>query len=439
MSHLWTIPDFKDELSHLAALHQRRAGSPVVQCVATTWCNKIQAVTSWASSGILELMNHVESVVLPDEMKAKIYECLENLTIGSTQAIKIIKAGQVIHNLPAYMSPADWTHLESNATIYDHMHVIAKRLATMGLVSLRENTKAQAVALSLYCQSQLGKPEPTAMVIHSCLNDFQALHNQCLSTMHPQIAGPQTYPSNPMELGATWLQKVYGQDLPSTKMVPLAAWMNKVACRSTNKKLQGDTKPSSSTTPRGDEKTTNDLLQELLARHDKSAQVAFATQGSCTTQSLEAQRPLATPQATLFLPKVDQGLPEPKPASGEDVAEAPESAPKTTNLEAMKKEAFNKLQKDGQRSTMKRPASKMDAKSHCLPQKGKAPKAKPQPAAKPKTKAKTQPGKKAKASLQGKGPGCSRGDGCTQCGKPGFAGQIYPGRAAWKAHFGKPK
>ena len=72
-------------------------------------------------NGILELMNLVDNLVLPDDMKATIYECLENLIIGSTQAIKAIKAGQVIHNLPAYMSPADWTHLESNATMYDHI------------------------------------------------------------------------------------------------------------------------------------------------------------------------------------------------------------------------------------------------------------------------------------------------------------------------------
>ena len=195
MSHLWTIPDFKEELTHLAALQQKRAGSPVVQCLVSTWCAKIQAVTTWTSSGILDIMNHVDSLSLPDDLKARLHECLEQLTIGSTQAIKVIKAGQVIHNLPGYMSPADWTHLESNATIYDHMHVIAKRLATMGVVSLRENTKAQAVALALYCQSQLGKPEPNAMVIHSCLADFQSLHTQCLSTMHQQIAGPKTYPS----------------------------------------------------------------------------------------------------------------------------------------------------------------------------------------------------------------------------------------------------
>lgn len=269
------------------------------------------------------------------------------LTIGSTQAIKIIKAGQVIHNLPAYMSPADWTHLESNATIYDHMHVIAKRLATMGVVSLREN-KAQAVALALYCQSQLGKPEPNAMVIHSCLADFHSLHTQCLSTMHQQIAGPKTYPTNPVEMGATWLQKVYGEELPSTKQVPLAAWMNKVACRSTNKKRQVDKQATSSTSTKGGEKTTNDLHQELLAKHDKSACVAFATQGQCSSQSLATQRQIATPQSTLFVPKVEAELPVTTQVTTKEPAPAKQSATEPKSLEPMEQEAFNKLQKSCQ-------------------------------------------------------------------------------------------
>ena len=98
MSHLWTIADFKQELTHLAALHNRKPGSPVVQSMATSWCVKIHAVTSWNSTGILELMNHLDTLVLTDDVKSKLNACLEELTIGSSQAVKVIKAGQLIHN-----------------------------------------------------------------------------------------------------------------------------------------------------------------------------------------------------------------------------------------------------------------------------------------------------------------------------------------------------
>lgn len=440
MSNLWTIPDFKEELSHLAALHQKRPGSPVVQGMAATWCGKVEAVTSWTSHGILELINHIDTLSLPDDMKAKFHECLEKLTIGSSQALKMIKAGQVIHNLPAYMSQTDWTKLETNATLYDHMHVIAKRLATMAVVSLRENTKAQAVALSLYCQSQLGKPEPNAMTIHNCLADFQALHSQCLETMNRQTQGPRTYPRNPQDMGTTWIQQVYGTDCLPNKQVPMAAWMNKVACRSTNKMLQTGQVARGSTHAMCDEKTSKDLLQELLAKHDKSAQVNFATGGPCSSHSLAEHRPVATPQATLF---ADHGEPKlPEAEKTHENTPSLDSRAKPPNLQAMEDDAFKQLQK-GKCKAMKRPASKMDlaAASQATSKQKAASHAKAKPAAKTKAKAKTVAKLKGKARLPGIGPGCSkcRGDGCSTCGRPGFSGQIYPGRAAWKAHFGKPK
>ena len=109
----------------------------------------------------------------------------------------------------------------------------------------------------------------------------------------------------------------------------------------------------------------------------------------------------------------------------------------------MEEEAFNQLQEKPKVKGMKRPASKMDmaaAKHGAAKQKAFA-KGKAKPAAKTKAKNKTEPKKKGKARLPGMGPGCSkcRGDGCSTCGKPGFCGQIYPGRAAWQAYFGKPK
>ena len=108
----------------------------------------------------------------------------------------------------------------------------------------------------------------------------------------------------------------------------------------------------------------------------------------------------------------------------------------------MEEEAFKQLQK-GKGKAMKRPASKMDlaAASQATPKQKAASHAKAKPAAKTKAKAKTVPKVKGKARLPGMGPGCSkcRGDGCSTCGRPGFSGQIYPGRAAWKRHFGKPK
>jgi len=40
---------------------------PVAQCMAATWCTKIQTVTSWTSAGVLDLLHHVQTLVLPDQ------------------------------------------------------------------------------------------------------------------------------------------------------------------------------------------------------------------------------------------------------------------------------------------------------------------------------------------------------------------------------------
>eukprot|EP00435_Cladocopium_sp_Y103_P008592 s7059_g2.t1 len=207
------------------------------------------------------------------------------------------------------------------------------------------------------------------MTTHNCLGDFQALHNQCLEEKRPDTAGPtRVYPSNPQELGAAWLQKVYGQDCLPGKQVPMAAWMNKVACRSTNKMLQSSQVAKSSTPTMADEKTNKELLQELLAEHEKPAQVTFATQGTGSTESLAQQRPVATPQATLLSQaNAEPLLREAKKVPSNDADKVPASNCKSKDLEAMEEEAFQQLQKIAKGKGMKRPARKMDmaAASQC--------------------------------------------------------------------------
>ena len=92
---------------------------------------------------------------------------------------------------------------------------------------------------------------------------------------------------------------------------------------------------------------------------------------------------------------------------------------------------------------MKRPASKMDlaAASQATPKQKAASHAKAKPAAKTKAKAKTVPKVKGKARLPGMGPGCfkCRGDGCSTCGRPGFAGQIYPRQSCMEGTLWKAK
>ena len=127
----------------------------------------------------------------------------------------------------------------------------------------------------------------------------------------------------------------------------------------------------------------------------------------------------------------------PVPLANEQLVPCQENqqASKTTGptLEELEADAYKTIASKKKTTGLKRPAAR-------------------QPTPKPKCKAKAVPTKtpatskdkaapKGKAKQPGMGLGCSkcRGDGCSQCAKHNFKGQIYPGRAAWEAAFGKKK
>ena len=214
--------------------------------------------------------------------------------------------------------------------------------------------------------------------------------------------------------------------------------MNKVACMSTNKMLQTGHIAKSSRPTTSDEKTTKELLQELVAKHDKPAQVSFVTGGPCSSNTIAGHRPVATPQATLFPEPEKQLVPAAREACQNDAAPPPESNGKPATLKAMEEEASNQLQK-GRAKALNKPASKIAIGAACqaAAKQKAAPKSKSKPAAQTKAKAKTVPKAKGKARLPGVGPGCSkcRGDGCSTCGKQScMAGPLWKVKVTFPMH-----
>ena len=138
----------------MSQLHAKRPGSAVYQSLVNTFKAKAQAVTSWTSQAIMALLTHIEGLALPENSKEEISNCLENLTLGTTNSTKLTKSSQVVHNLPAYLTQEDWTKLQSNTTIMDQLAMIAKRLAEMGVYSLNKG-KHQAPGCGIGSQNQV--------------------------------------------------------------------------------------------------------------------------------------------------------------------------------------------------------------------------------------------------------------------------------------------
>ena len=170
-------------------------------------------------------------------------------------------------------------------------------------------------------------------------------------------------------------------------------------------------------------------------RHCGPACSSFVTspepQAATSQQEVLNNRPAATPQALgLTNGPTEQALPlATEPAVPQQKGQ-PSSNTNGQTLEELEAQAYQAIAFKKKTKGMKRPAAHQPT---------------PTPKCKAKTVAKAKAASKAKAAPKAKksgmGPGCSkcRGDGCSQCGKPNFRGQIYPGRAASKAAFGKRK
>ena len=438
MSHLWKIEDFLAEITHLQELSARRPGSPVVQTLLNTLCQRLRAVNTWTSEAILQLLDHVEAANMPETEKTTLNQCVESLAAaGTNHALALVHGGQKVHNLPAYLTSQDWSKLEADVTVMDLLTVLANRLAHMSVVSLKEHTKQQAVALVLKLRNDQGKPEMTPHAMHNLQKDFQALRKAATQGVAP---GNGTYPPRPMDLAENWLQAAYGNDRPECRQIPLAAWMKKAPVRNTNLLLHGTTgKTNAKALPHMQQDSVAQPAHALLQAHQSQVQpqVSFATQAATSQQEVLNQRPVATPM-TQALPLTNEPTANtPVPLANEQLVPCQENqqASKTTGptLEELEADAYKTIASKKKTTGLKRPAAR-------------------QPTPKPKCKAKAVPTKtpatskdkaapKGKAKQPGMGLGCSkcRGDGCSQCAKPNFKGQIYPGRAAWEAAFGKKK
>lgn len=442
MTHLWSLADFQNELTHLSELHEKRPGSPVFQTMLNQFCQKVSALQTWTSNGILQLLSHVEDLSLPQVAKEKLNQCLENLSLASGEGIKLVRAGQVVWNLPAYLNQDDWAKLNTKSTVTDHLEVVAKRLAQMGVTSCRENTKHQAVSLILKLQTDQGRPEPSAQTIKTYCLDFQMLHKELTAGITP---GPRVFPSRPQDLGTNWLTQVYGQCHPLGMQVSLAPWMTKVALRKTNKLLQVPVANE-------DEATSQKVagyLEKLMAKHQPSQpQVVFATPAvasavpQATATALVApqlaQGQPATQEANSEQPKLpSQAVPMGQPAEPAALQDCQPSQPARKSLQQVEEEAYQKLQK--KKPSLKKPAAAIKPQTSAKPKAtSKAPALKKKPAAKPEARAKNKAGTKTRTGLI-KGPGCCkcRGQGCSTCGSPTFNGTIIPGPAAYKAWIGR--
>ena len=120
MTHLRRVSDFQEEIQHLAKLVQKRPNSQVVGTMATTLCSKISAVDIWTSQAIVTMLEEVEANKFPEDLATQLNAAIEELQPVTGAAVRMTKASQVVHNLPAWLTSKDWSLLASTVTS-DHL------------------------------------------------------------------------------------------------------------------------------------------------------------------------------------------------------------------------------------------------------------------------------------------------------------------------------
>ena len=165
-----------------------------------------------------------QACTIPESMKSGILDTIQNLSTSQASHLKLVNSGQTVPNLAPYLTHSDWTALTSYVTQTDQLQLLAKRLRAMGVQSLKEATKGQAVAIMLMVQSGQGKPCLSPDSINAAVGDFTVVFQALPATTCP---GAATYPANPDEMGEVWLRKAYPSEKPMGQEPCLAPWLKK--------------------------------------------------------------------------------------------------------------------------------------------------------------------------------------------------------------------
>ena len=86
--------------------------------------------------------------------------------------------------------------------------VIARRLRTIGLTPLKENTKKSCVALHVQAMLWQNHDQPSPKTVYGVAQSFLQVFQDL--DVKSAAAPLKNYPNNPNDLGVQWVQKAYG-------------------------------------------------------------------------------------------------------------------------------------------------------------------------------------------------------------------------------------
>ena len=231
----WRLEDLVQEIQHLEKLGKRKSAASILQRMYNSLVEKLKCCYLNARMA-LSLLEAIDDSNLPHEKKEFLLKALDGTAMASSN-FKLSKCQQGVSHLPNYFSESDWAKFGKHTLLTGAMAMLMRRMKQMGLVSLTETCKKQALALLLRWSTEHGKPLPGPRQIY-------------FTNVPCSVGSSETYPWNPLDMGEDWIGKVYGEhEKPACSEVHLAMYFDKVPLKSTSKLLQDIPRPGNANAP----------------------------------------------------------------------------------------------------------------------------------------------------------------------------------------------
>lgn len=231
---VWKLEDFLAELDNMAELHKKRPNSVLAQGLWTSVCTKLTSVPHWRAQEVMRLMDKVDEIELPEELKTNMQGTLDSLVSTNLGHMKIVAGTQTLEALSPYLSKTDWSSLAECTVTSDAMLVLATRLRKLGVVQLKEGTKKQVMALLVWWHKD---NIPGPWHLYHMSQEFVRLFTNLQVACH--APSQSVYPANPMSLPSVWLGQAYGaEDGPALTNLSLQPYFAKIPLRATSSLLQ---------------------------------------------------------------------------------------------------------------------------------------------------------------------------------------------------------
>ena len=215
------LGDLLQEVSDVAQLLQQRrqsgAAAAVCEKLTESLVASLQSAGPLGAASATKLYAAVETATFSDEEKQKLLCALDG-AVGAEDvkapSAAVVKQ-QTLEALQNYLTQSDWDALASaHASYAAKSSIVAKRLRSLGLRSLGEQTVKRAVALLLTTLPSL----PPYTDIYRMVVDFKEVFHSCGA---PPASLPflRLYPLHPKDLPKLLFDSAYADAAPTSREV----------------------------------------------------------------------------------------------------------------------------------------------------------------------------------------------------------------------------